>query len=107
MSPKEARIMFTLICILFIIAGIVAVFKPQSKTTVYAIPSTELEVGADFVIIDGTNLVYDPYTEVVYLSNKVFYNKYVYTEYLSENMNHYKYIDGTVVEVDDNGDPIE
>lgn len=54
-------------------------------------------------------LSYDIYSKNVYIKNNLggYAVGNVYTEYLSENMKHCKYIDGKIVEVDEDGNIIE
>lgn len=54
-------------------------------------------------------LSYDIYSKNVYIKNNLggYAVGNVYTEYLSDNMKHCKYIDGKIVEVDEDGNVIE
>lgn len=82
-----------------------------TDAVVYVISNSESnpEVYCMMEDIPLSGLSYDTYTKNVYIKNNLggYATGSIYTEYLSGNMKHCKYIDGKIVEVDENGNVIE
>lgn len=108
---KELRLIKLLFAIV-VISIAVSLILLALKLNVQASTAddTSARLNSEIVRIEKSNLAYDTYTKVVYIRNVTYgalKDKPVYTEYLSENLNHCKYINGQIIEVDDNGNVIE
>lgn len=108
---KELRLIKLLFAIVVIsIAISIILFNLNLNVQASTADGTSARLNSEIVRIDKSHLAYDTYTKVVYIFNRTYghlYSNIVYTEYLSENLNHCKYIDGQIVEVDDNGNVID